>query len=138
MWRPRMKNPLAGVSAGALLVEMLSIIVAVALGFLVNQRREDRGNARLAAAATGALTHLPFAETRRVTVAYLAQDMAARTFDWTLQSVMTGQVRTWADARRVFHLVLEGAQIAVSASDAVLEKLGGGAAGADGSPALRP
>ena len=179
-----------GVSGGVLTVEMLSVTIAVVLGFMVNEWREGIHESRQAdtallsikeelqrnrdglsdrmpyyeqvatildslvtvdgaapvsgssipgwqgfrppvlseasyeaASATGALSHMDFAVVSEVAMAYLAQDLVRNTFDWTLQAYVSGQLETWVDARRVFHLFHEVSQAGVETYDLVLADL---------------
>ncbi|MBD3367137.1 MAG: hypothetical protein GF405_03040 [Candidatus Eisenbacteria bacterium] len=77
-----------------------------------------------AASATGALSHMDFDVVSRVAEAYLAQEMVDSTFDWALQSALTGQLETRSDAQRAFYLMLEASQLAVGTYDSVLQSLG--------------
>ncbi len=179
-----------GLSSGVLAVEMLSVTIAVILGFMVNEWREGIRESRQAdtallsikeelrrnrdalsnrspyyeqvatvldsivaadgaapivmssipgwrgfrppvlseasyeaASATGALSHMDFAVVSEVATAHLAQDLVRNTFDWALQAFVSGQLETWVDAQRVFHLFHEVSQAGVETYNSVLADL---------------
>jgi len=82
-----------------------------------------RGAAYEAASATGALSLVDFEVADQIAQAYLGQEMVKNTFDWTLQSILAGQLETWEDAQRVFSLALEASQLGLQTYDSVLARL---------------